>query len=88
MLSPDRRDAWGRPVGIVQAKDGSLLIADDGGNKIWRVSYHGAKPTATPKIVAAPTPKIETALMSGSTPADGSRGVYLFFGFRVAGFCG
>jgi glucose/arabinose dehydrogenase len=30
---------WGRPVGVLMLKDGSLLIADDGGNKVWRVSY-------------------------------------------------
>jgi glucose/arabinose dehydrogenase/cytochrome c2 len=32
-------DAWGRPVAIVVAKDGSLLLADDGGHVIYRVSY-------------------------------------------------
>jgi len=30
---------WGRPVGIIVAADGALLIADDQGNRIWRVSY-------------------------------------------------
>ncbi len=30
---------WGRPVGVLVDRDGSLLVADDGGNKIWRVSY-------------------------------------------------
>jgi glucose/arabinose dehydrogenase len=30
---------WGRPVGIAVAKDGSLLISEDGDNTIWRVSY-------------------------------------------------
>jgi glucose/arabinose dehydrogenase len=30
-------DVWGRPVGVTVAKDGSLLITDDGGNRIWRV---------------------------------------------------
>jgi glucose/arabinose dehydrogenase len=30
---------WGRPVGIVMAADGALLISDDVGGKIWRVSY-------------------------------------------------
>src|SRR6059058_1660422 len=30
---------WGRPVGLVVAADGSLLIADDTGDRIWRVSY-------------------------------------------------
>ena len=31
--------AWGRPVGVTVANDGSLLVADDGGGKIWRVRY-------------------------------------------------
>jgi len=31
--------AWGRPVGITMAGDGSLLVSDDGSNSIWRVSY-------------------------------------------------
>jgi len=29
---------YGRPVGIAVMKDGSLLIADDAGNRIWRIS--------------------------------------------------
>jgi len=32
-------EVWGRPVGLLVNADGSLLIADDGGRKIWRVSY-------------------------------------------------
>jgi glucose/arabinose dehydrogenase len=32
---------WGRPVGIAVAKDGSLLMSDDGSGSIWRVSYEG-----------------------------------------------
>jgi glucose/arabinose dehydrogenase len=31
-------DARGRPVGVVVDKRGGLLVADDGGNVIWRVS--------------------------------------------------
>jgi len=34
-------DAWGRPVGITVATDGSLLFTDDGSNSIWRVVYTG-----------------------------------------------
>ena len=34
---------WGRPVAVAVAKDGSLLVSDDGGKVIWRVSYHGKK---------------------------------------------
>jgi glucose/arabinose dehydrogenase len=33
------REVWGRPVGLLVNSDGSLLIADDGAKKIWRVSY-------------------------------------------------
>jgi glucose/arabinose dehydrogenase len=32
-------EVWGRPVGLLVNSDGSLLICDDGGKKIWRVSY-------------------------------------------------
>ncbi len=32
---------WGRPVGVTVAKDGSMLVTDDGSNTIWRVSYVG-----------------------------------------------
>ena len=32
---------WGRPVGLAVAKDGSLLIADDVANVVWRVTYTG-----------------------------------------------
>jgi len=34
-------EVWGRPVGVAVAPDGSLLVTDDGGNCIWRVSYAG-----------------------------------------------
>ena len=32
---------WGRPVGVAVAKDGSLLVSDDGSRIVWRVSYTG-----------------------------------------------
>lgn len=41
MLSPDKREVWGRPVGLLQMPDGSLLVSEDGGNKIWRITYKG-----------------------------------------------
>ncbi len=37
--SEDSQEVWGRPVGLLVNADGSLLIADDGADKIWRVSY-------------------------------------------------
>jgi glucose/arabinose dehydrogenase len=41
MLDPEKREVWGRPVGLLQLADGSLLVSDDGGGKIWRVFYKG-----------------------------------------------
>jgi glucose/arabinose dehydrogenase len=34
----DNGDAMGRPVGVVIDKKGALLVADDVGNTVWRVS--------------------------------------------------
>ena len=31
-------EQWGRPVGVTVARDGSLLVSDDTGNRIWRIS--------------------------------------------------
>jgi glucose/arabinose dehydrogenase len=34
---------WGRPVGVTVSGDGSLLVSDDAGNRIWKVSYSAAR---------------------------------------------
>jgi glucose/arabinose dehydrogenase len=38
----DNGHVWGRPVGITEAQDGSLLVTDDGSNSIWRIRYTGS----------------------------------------------
>jgi glucose/arabinose dehydrogenase len=35
----DDKGVWGRPVGVTVAHDGALLVADDGGDMIWRIAY-------------------------------------------------
>jgi glucose/arabinose dehydrogenase len=37
-LAPDERASYGRPVGVAIGPDGSLLVADDVGDAIWRVT--------------------------------------------------
>ena len=37
-LSPDENESYGRPVGVAIGPDGSLLVADDVGDVIWRVT--------------------------------------------------
>jgi glucose/arabinose dehydrogenase/cytochrome c2 len=39
----DNRSVWGRPVGVAVAHDGALLVSDDGGDVIWRISYSAAR---------------------------------------------
>ena len=39
------KDVYGRPVGVVVAQDGSLLVSDDGGKLIWRISYQPSPST-------------------------------------------
>ena len=41
MLAPDQKEVWGRPVGLLQLRDGSLLVSEDGNKTIWRISYKG-----------------------------------------------
>ena len=43
-----RAEVWGRPAALAVAKDGSLLVADDTGGTIWRISYNGAQRTRAP----------------------------------------
>jgi len=33
------RNVWGRPVGVAMARDGALLMAEDGNGTIWRIAY-------------------------------------------------
>lgn len=41
--SPESPSVWGRPRAVTEAPDGALLIVDDTGDKVWRVSYDGAE---------------------------------------------
>jgi hypothetical protein len=32
-------DVWGRPVGVAVARDGALLVSEDGSGTIWRITH-------------------------------------------------
>jgi hypothetical protein len=40
----DDSSVWGRPVGVVVAHDGALLVSEDGNGTIWRVTHQGINP--------------------------------------------
>lgn len=37
VLNNGTKEVYGRPVGVTEMPDGSLLVLDDAGNKVWRV---------------------------------------------------
>ena len=39
-VTPDG-NVWGRPAGVAVAKDGALIVTDDGSGTVWRVAYKG-----------------------------------------------
>lgn len=39
----DSATVWGRPSSVAVARDGALLVSDDGGNCVWRVSSDGSR---------------------------------------------
>ena len=45
-LDDETQEQFGRPVDLLFLEDGSLLISDDYGDAIYRVTY------STPKVVA------------------------------------
>jgi glucose/arabinose dehydrogenase len=57
-LTPDQKRTHGRPVWVVFAKDGAMLVSDDVGNAIWRVTAPGAAPA--PAITAIKSDPVGT----------------------------
>ena len=41
-----RAEVWGRPAALAIAADGALLVADDTGGTIWRITYNGDRQRA------------------------------------------
>lgn len=40
-LNHDTQEVWGRPVDVVVMPDGSMLVSDDKGGMIYRITYRG-----------------------------------------------
>ena len=47
-LAPDESHSYGRPVGVIIGPDRSLLVADDVGDVIWRVTGDAGAPHSEP----------------------------------------
>ena len=55
----DNDHAWARPVATVVARDGALLLSEDGNGVIYRIAWRGPTPAAPP------TSRTSVALHSG-----------------------
>jgi glucose/arabinose dehydrogenase len=61
IANPDRSEVYGRPIGIALLPDGSLILADDPANRIWRVAY--AQPRrAEPAVERGRATQADTAI--------------------------
>ena len=73
-LARDERESYGRPVGVVVGPDKSLLVADDVGDVIWRVTGDEAgeslRPTASAAAKAPAAPSRPVAVAPARAPAD------------------
>ena len=50
----DEKEVWGRPVDVLQAPDGALLVSDDAGNRIFRIRFAGQGPTGATGVRGSP----------------------------------
>jgi glucose/arabinose dehydrogenase len=41
LVNPSAPTTWGRPVGLLVLPDGSLLVTEEGNNRIYRIQYRG-----------------------------------------------
>jgi glucose/arabinose dehydrogenase len=39
-LNQETQEAWGRPVDVLVLSDGSMLVSDDKGGIIYRITYN------------------------------------------------
>ncbi len=73
-----RSEVYGRPLGVAVHPDGSLLVADDPANLVWRVAYagkvgRGSAPEAGTAGTTAPGAAVRLATIGGFKRPEGVR---------------
>lgn len=63
------RNVWGRPVGVAVARDGALLMTEDGNGTIWRIAY--VMPRLSSTIIEENGEKYLVVTATRSAPAPG-----------------
>jgi glucose/arabinose dehydrogenase len=55
LIDPQGPRTWGRPVGVLEMKDGSLLFSEDGHGRIYRVEYVNSRVPRQAIIISGAT---------------------------------
>jgi glucose/arabinose dehydrogenase len=63
MIDSKGPKTFGRPVGILEMKDGSLLFSEDGNGRLYRIEYLGAQSRFMPIISSAKSIRIDVILV-------------------------
>jgi len=63
----ERAQVYGRPVGLAELPDGSLLVADDAGNTVWRISADKAPDAGGNRGSESPIAALELRDQYGNT---------------------
>ena len=66
-------DARGRPVGVAIDKTGALLVADDVGNVIWRVSAADHRPLAAGRVRVPELPALRDTIAAVAASSSRAR---------------
>lgn len=74
---------WGRPVGLARLPDGSMLVADDKANTVYRISYDGTAGGAG--AASSPSPPPPTPVASAGSKLLASPLLMLLFVYAI--FC-
>ena len=63
MIDSNGPKTFGRPVGILEMKDGSLLVSEDGHGRLYRIEYIGKASKMMSVVSSAKTIRINMILL-------------------------
>lgn len=63
MIDPKGPITFGRPVGLLEMKDGSLLFSEDGIGRLYRIEYLGKQSRVLPMVSGGRSMRMDTILV-------------------------
>lgn len=63
IIDPKVPKVFGRPVGILEMKDGSLLISEDGNGRLYRIEYRNKQSKSMAMVSKSPIIRLDTVFI-------------------------